>query len=217
VGKQVDISQETIRLLVFLAPGFLAFRVYMIDADWSGVRQLDIIYGSLVFSALSYACFLLIAWGTGFSGMLSFIGITFGAAIILSLLWKRFGHPKFHVLLKKLGMTNEDNQGDVWQKIFNDPRIYVTQITAYLKNGEVIMCDGTASFDRPELRAKGIFPYYSHRDGQLCFVPNQRKRSAEADWKPVEDVEADANWGLRMVYVAPSELQRLELRITPTR
>jgi hypothetical protein len=213
----MDLSQETIGLLVFLAPGFLAFRIYMIDGDWGGVRQLDIIYGSLVFSALSYACFLLFDRVTGYSSMLSFVAVTFGAAIALSLLWKRFGHPKFHALLKSLGMTNEDNQGDVWQKIFNDPRIYVTQITAYLKNGEAIMCDGTAEFDRPELRAKGVFPYYSHREGQLCFVPNQRKRSSEAEWEPIEDVEADANWGLRMVYVAPSELQRLEVRVTPCR
>src|SRR5690606_36483062 len=135
--------------------------IYMIDADWGSVRQLDIIYGSLVFSALSYACFLLFDSVTGHSSMLSFVAVTFGAAIALSLLWKRFGHPKFHALLKRLGMTNEDNQGDVWQKIFNDPRIYVTQITAYLKNGEAIMCDDTAEFDRPELRAKGVFPYYS--------------------------------------------------------
>ena len=213
----MDLSQETIRLLVFLAPGFIAFRIYMIDAEWSDIRQLDIIYGSLVFSALSYAFFVLFAWGSGYDDMFSFISSTFGVAIIFAILWKKFGHPMFHSLMERMAVTNEDNQGDVWQKIFNDPRIYVTQITAYLKNGEVIMCDDTRMFDRPELRAKGVFPYYSHKDGQLCFVPNSRKRSTEADWEPVEDAEAGADWGLRLVYIVPSELQRLELRITPVR
>lgn len=83
----MDLSQETIRLLVFLAPGFLAFRIYLIDADWGSVPQLDIIYGSLVFSALSYACFLLFDWGTGYNSMLSFVAVT----LVQRLLFLYFG------------------------------------------------------------------------------------------------------------------------------
>ncbi len=94
---------------------------------------------------------------------------------------------------------------------------YVTQITAYLKNGEALQCDDTTTFDRPELRAKGIFPYYTHRDGQICFVLSRRKRSVDSEWEEVKDVEAPTDWGLRMVYLNPDELQRLELRITPVK
>ena len=211
----MDISFATLEVLLFLAPGFLGFRLYMIDSDWSDIRHLDIIYGSLIFSTLGYSCYVAFVAVFGINHLGWFTGIAFSSAILAALLWRRYGHGILHRLLHWLGITNEDNRGDVWQKIFNDPRIYVTQITAYLKNGEAIECDETKAFDRPGLRAKGIFPYYAHRGGEICFVPNRRKPSSDANWEDVKDVEAPADWGLRMVYLNPDEVQRLELRITP--
>lgn len=120
-----------------------------------------------------------------------------------------------HKVLQFIGITNEDNKGNVWQKIFNDPKLYVTQITAYMKNGDAIQCDDTAQFDTPELRKKGIFPYYTHRDGQISFIPNLRKGATSKSWTRISDVEAGSDWGVRMVYITPEEIQRLELRITP--
>lgn len=213
----MDLSVDTLEILLFLAPGFLGFRLYMIDADWRETRHLDIIYGSLVFSAIGYGCYAVLAIGFNLNHLAWLITISFPSAVVAALVWKRYGHGSLHGLLHRLRLTNEDNLGDVWQKIFNDPRIYVTQITAYLKNGEAIECDETKAFDRPGLRANGIFPYYAHRDGEICFVPNRRKRSPDSDWEDVKDVEAAADWGLRMVYLNPDELQRLELRITPVK
>jgi hypothetical protein len=187
----------------------------MVDADWSAIRQLDLVYGSLIFSALgylSYAGFLAV---TGATHVAWFVVVSFTSAIVFALAWKRYGHNALHALLNKLKLTNEDNRGDVWQKIFNDPQLYVTQLTAYLKNGEVIQCDDTAAYDRQDLREKGIFPYYSHRDGQIYFVPTHRKRTPNSQWESVKDVEAADDWGIRLVYVTPAELQRLELRVTP--
>ena len=213
----MDNSVETLKVLLFLAPGFLGFRLYMIDSDWREIRHLDIIYGSLIFSALGYGCHLMLESWFGLDHLGWFIAISFGTAVAAALIWRKYGHGVLHSLLHRLGITNEDNLGDVWQKIFNDPRIYVTQITAYLKNGEAIECDETKAFDRPGLRDKGIFPYYAHRGGEICFVPNRRRRSPNSDWEEVKDVEAAADWGLRMVYLNPDELQRLELRITPVK
>ncbi|MEQ9567939.1 MAG: hypothetical protein RLN85_19375, partial [Pseudomonadales bacterium] len=204
-------------ILVVLAPGFIGFRLYMIDADWRGIRQIDVLYGSLVFSSLAYGTYLAISSWLDLNGIGWLIAITFASAAVLGVLWKRIGHPALHRALNLIGLTNEDNRGGVWEKIFNDPRIYVTQITAYLKNGEALQCDETKAFDRDELRAKGIFPYYAHRDGQICFVPNMRQRTESAEWEDVEQVEESAEWGLRMVYLNPDELQRLELRITPVK
>lgn len=212
----MDISESTLRVLLFLAPGFLGFRLYMIDADWSAIRQLDLVYGSLIFSALGYLCYAGFLAATGATHVAWFVVVSFASAIAIALIWKKYGHTALHKLLSKLKLTNEDNRGDVWQKIFNDPQLYVTQITAYLKNGEVIQCDDTAAYDRPELREKGIFPYYSHRDGQIYFVPTLRKAAAPgSQWEPVDDIEAAEDWGIRLVYVTPAELQRLELRVTP--
>ncbi len=211
----MSLSVQAIWILAFLAPGFLAFRTYMIDADWRSIRQTDVVYGSLIFSALGYACYLLVSLKFDNLRLLSFIGISFASSIVIAIVWRRFGHPYFHAILKWLQITNEDNRGDVWQKIFNDPGIYVTQITAYLKNGEAVQCDDTASFDTPELRKKGIFPYYTHNDRQICFVLTRRKSSAQAAWKDIDDIQSSERWGIRLVYINPDELQRLEIRVTP--
>ncbi|WP_420345391.1 hypothetical protein [Pelagibius sp.] len=213
----MDVSVDALRVLLLLAPGFVGFRLYMIDSSWGDIRQLDIIYGSLVFSAIGYGFYLLFSYIIGFDSIIWMIIISFISAIISALTWRLHGHTLLHRLLHRLQVTNEDNLGDVWQKIFNDPRIYVTQITAYLKSGEAIQCDNTADFDRPELRSKGIFPYYTHREGQICFVPNLRKRCPNSEWEAVEDVEATAGWGVRMIYIRPDELQRLEVRVTPSK
>lgn len=211
----MDLSVDTIKILLFLAPGFLAFRLYMIDSVWREIRHLDVVYGSLVFSTLGYSCYLAFAFFTGLEGPLWLVAVALFSSVALAVIWRKYGHPIVHGLLSRMGITNEDNLGDVWQKIFNDPRIYVTQITAYLKNGEAIDCDETEAFDRQDLRGKGIFSYYAHRDRQLCFVPTARRRSADAEWEPVEDVEAEG-WGVRMVYINPDELQRLEVRVAPS-
>ena len=144
-----------------------------------------------------------------------FLPLVFVFSIVTGLVWRYFGHPGIHRILYAVGVTNEDNKGDVWQKIFNDPNLYVTQITVYMKGGEAIQCDDTAQFDNPELRRKGIFPYYTHRDGQISFIPNLRKGAANKKWTRIDDVDAGADWGLRMVYITPEEIQRLELRVTP--
>lgn len=213
----MSISVEAINVLGFLAPGYLAFRIYMIDSDWNSTRQIDTIYGSLIFSFFGYGGYRLVEHCAGLQTKDWFFPLVLVFSIVAGLMWRYFGHSAMHKLLYKIGITNEDNKGNVWQKIFNDPRLYVTQITAYLKNGEAIQCDDTAHFDTQELRKRGIFPYYTHRDGQISFIPNLRKAASSNRWTRISDVEAESDWGIRMVYISPEELQRLELRITPVR
>ena len=213
----MDVSVDTLIILLLLAPGFLGYRLYKIDSEWRQVRHLDIVYGSLIFSAIGYSVHLIFATIFDLTNPVWLITIAFVSAAITALLWKRYGHGALHRLLNRLGMTNEDNLGDVWQKIFNDPKIYVTQISAYLKSGEAVQCDDTKYYDRPELRAKGIYSYYTHGDREICFVFNRRKRAPDSEWEEVKDVEGDTDWGLRVVYLNADELQRLELRVTPVK
>lgn len=209
----MEISKDGLNLLFWLAPGFLAFRFYKIDADWRSIHQVDVIYGSLIFSVLGYAAlYPFRGYIAGFGESWLIITALF-SAVPIAAFWKVIGHRSLHRVLHKVGYTNEDNCGDVWQKIFNEPKIYVTQINAYMKNGEAIACDNTLLYDTPELRSAGIYPYYSHRDRQICFIPNRRKKS-DGDWIELQDV-SDI-WGTRIVYINPDELQRLEVRVAPT-
>ena len=59
----MSISVEAVNVLGFLAPGYLAFRIYKIDSDWNSIRQIDTIYGSLIFRFLDTvdSCWLSVA------------------------------------------------------------------------------------------------------------------------------------------------------------
>lgn len=209
----MELSTEALDIMLWLAPGFLAFRVYKIDADWQSIQQIDVVYGSLIFSVLGYGALY------PFRGLIASHGATWlilaslPSAIPIALIWRMVGHPVFHRFMQAIGTTNEDNRGDVWQRIFNEPQIYVTQIFAYMKNGEGIGCNDTSVYDTQARRKKGVYPYYTHKDKQICFVPN--RRLVDGKWTDIEEVELDSRWGIRMVYVSPDELQRLEVRIAP--
>lgn len=208
----MDFSGSSIEILLALAPGFLAFRIAMIDAEWSQLRTLDVFYGSLSFSVFSYAAWEIIVIYTGWTGTLSFLVTILFVSLAAGVAWKRWGWVWVYALLRKWKITNQDHRGNVWQKIFNDPNVYVTQINAYLKDGSAIGCDDIRAFDRAEWRKQGIFPYYPHKEGQIAFIPNRRLNQATMKWENLEDIEAEG-WGVRTVYINPSELERLELRL----
>tara|TARA_R110002074_G_scaffold130555_4_gene272240 strand:+ start:1506 stop:2138 length:633 start_codon:yes stop_codon:yes gene_type:complete len=209
----MDFSNDAINAMIWLAPGYLAFRIYRIDADWNSISQLDVLYSSLIFSVLGYATLWPFRHYFGDQAGTRLVVFAFVTTMLIALAWRKWGHTKFHWMLNRLGLTNEDNTGDVWQRLFNNTDAYVTQINVYLKNGDVIACDDTRAFDTPELRKKGLYPYYTHKNGQLSFVPN--RRCINGNWSDLSEVNAAGEWGLRMVYINPDELQRLEVRIAP--
>ncbi len=215
----MELSTETLNVMLLLVPGFIAFRIYKIDANWSAISPIDVAYGSLIFSLAGYVALDALRGYVDMPKVLQPYGssIYIAAALViasmLGLGWRMWGHSKFHKALQLLKITNEDNQGDVWQNIFNQPRTQITQIYAYLKNGEAIGCDDTSLFARKELWDRRIFPYYTHNDRQMCFAANVRR--INGIWTKIPYVDAGDEWGLRLVYFNPDEIQRVEVRIAP--
>jgi len=213
----MEFSTDAIQVLVYLAPGYLAYRIYKIDSPWSAIPTISIAYGSLAFSAVGY---MLGAFTSKFLSehaiVVSSNLLSFFFAIGAGLLWRVFGHPWFHWLLRKAHISNEDNRGDVWQKVFNDPRLFLSQIRVYLKTGEAFACDDTHSLGTPERERIGIYPYYAHDDRQIGFIPTHTKKPGDTEWRDAKDIDAPG-WGVRFVIFNPEEIQYMDVRMMETK
>lgn len=206
----MNFSNETIQVLLFLAPGYLAYRLYKIDSVWAQVPLISIAYGSLAFSAIAYVSMGYVT--TDETSQATKVIWTFSFALVAGIIWRRFGHRLFHETLRRLKITNEDNSGDVWQKMFNDPRIFIRQVRVYLKNDDAFACDDTRSLVTRERARIGIHPYYTNQDRQIGFIPTHRKLAGATDWEALADIDS-AEWGIRYIYFNSSEIARVEVRL----
>lgn len=212
--EALKLNAEVLGILLFLAPGYLGFRLYQIDRPWSTLNAIDVIYGSLIFSTVAYGTYLgLVAFGWADEpGRRVASPILF--AVVYGLLWRRFGHELFHKGLHAFGITNEDNKSTTWTQIFNNPKIYLSQVTVETKSGSQIWCDNTLQFERDEFRRVGIHPYYSDADGNLYVISTHRRASQDKEWEPVPDLIVPAPWGINLVFIPASEIARIDVRAT---
>lgn len=210
--KEAMEAVEAVEVLVHLVPGYVAFRIFKVDEDWRRVRQSDVVYGSLVFSLLSYAAFLAFrGWLPG-GTMLAVIGWALVIAVVIAVIAKMAVKPALYWLLYKLGVTDEDSQGSAFDKIFNDPKIHVRQITAYLKSGEAVTCDDTLEYSQTEGASRRIHSYYTDRDGNLNIIPSRKRIARDAKWEAVEDVTSD--WGVRTFHIPADQIERIDVRLS---
>lgn len=217
----VKLTNDGFYILLFLCPGYLGFRIYFIDKPWNNLNPLHVFYGSLVFSIFSYMLFGLTVYGIKYvfpsvtvEGSFAYAVLATPFAIALGVLWRCFGHAWFHNKLIKMKVTNEDNNSTPWMQLFNNPKIALTQIAIYLKDGSAFRCDDTAFYDTEEFRRSGIFSHYTCADGDIYIVANQFKEKGDQEWRDVEHIHMDARWGLKVQWISAKEIARVEARAT---
>lgn len=215
----LQLNGEALNVLKFLFPGYIAFRVYLIDKPWNSLNTLHIIFGGLSFSVLIHLAI------DGITGALSliftreivlheafYLSISIVVALIFGLAWRTMGHSLFHKFLSIGRITNEDNRYTPWMNIFYNPKIHVRQITAYLKDGTALQCDETNFFDTEELRRLGIYSHYVSIDGDISFIANKIRHSKSDEWEDLPDMHI-TGWGIKTQWIAASEIARLEVRL----
>lgn len=206
------IDTQVLTILLFLAPGYLGFRLYLIDQPWSELNPIDIIYGSLIFSTLAfgtYGIFLYLGWRYNQFHLVETL-ILF--SIIYAFIWRRFGHELFHKLLHRLRVTNEDNFSTSWSKIFNNPRVYLSQITVYLKDGSQVRCDDTSHFRIDDFVRIGIYPYYTDATGNIYLICTHYRSPSATRWQVVPEIHINPPWGIKLSFIRSSEITRIEAR-----
>lgn len=208
------LNPELLGILMFLAPGYLGFRLYQIDQPWGTLNAIDVIYGSLLFSTVAYGSYLLLVH----AGWADIPSRRIACLVVFSLLfgfiWRRFGHRYFHKLAHWLKVTNEDNSFTAWSLIFNNPNVYLSQILVELKDGQQLWCNNTLPFINDKLRASGVHPYYSDAVGNLYIISTHRRLKATDEWEELPDVSWPAPWGVNVSFIPASQIARIDVRAT---
>jgi len=208
------LNPELLGILLFLAPGYLGFRLYQIDRAWSSLNTIDVIYGSLIFSTVAYGTYLFLVTLGWTDEPVRRVASLILFAVLYALLWRRFGHDLFHKGLHALGITNEDNRDTAWTRLFNNPQVYLSQITVYLKNGEQVRCEDTKLYHLDNFNRVGIHPYYADPAGNLYLICTHHRSAATDDWIEVEEIHCLSPWGIKLSLIPASEIVRVEARAT---
>lgn len=210
------LTNESFAIFLFLAPGYLGFRVYLIDKPWNALNAVHIFYGSLVFSTLAYTTIYSLpvraAWRLSWTGLSVSTTVL---AVFYGIVWRLIGHPLLHAGLKSLGITTEDNAFTPWTAIFNNTRIHLTQMIVHLKDGRSVQLDDAGAYHIPHLMRARIFPYYSSADGDLSMVVTQTRESNTTDWIEVPSVFIEHPWGLKLSFIPHTEITQVEVRVIP--
>ena len=208
------LTPDLLKTLLFLAPGYLGFRLYRIDQSWNDLNPIHIIYGSLIFSALGYATYYgLIALGVPDNPFWFVIAIGF-FAVLYAFFWRVVGHKALHRLLQKMGVTNEDNSGTPWSLIFNNPKVFLSQITVHLKDGSAVKSEDTKEYNFRELTRLGIHPYYADTAGDLYLVCTHYRPPETTEWEEVPEIHCTPPWGIKLSFIPHGEITRIEARAT---
>ena len=109
-------------------------------------------------------------------------------------------------------MTNEDNNATPWMQLFNNPKICLSQINVYLKDGSALSCDETKYFNTKELRNAGIFSHYTCADGDIYLIANRFKAKDATDWEEIPDIHVAPPWGIKIQWIPAKEIARVEAR-----
>lgn len=215
----LNLDNEAIQILIFLAPGYISFRIYTLDQAWASIHIVNIFYGSLVFSLSNYviSALIIVSLGTEINQIQNPTLILWALVVSVGvgLFWKRIGHSIFHSILQAMGITNEDNEGDSWSRIFNNPKCQLTQIIVKLQDGTEYMCDDTEKFKKHDYEHAGIYTYYSDSHQSLIFVPTHKRFASCGKWHEAEGAENE-DYGLRIMYVKRENVVRLDVRLLPT-
>lgn len=213
------LTKETLPLLISLIPGFIAFRIFTIDKSWSNLNQINIVFGILSFSAIIttivYSITQTMAYEVIFGSESQIFNLTVGCflAVGISIFWRKFGIEFVHKSLRFIRITNEDHIGNTWQRIFNNPNITVTQIIAYPKNGDILMCEDTTKFMSKHYSEKNIPAYCSDSEGNLFFIATHSRKDRTRPWKELSSIDAGDKWGVRVTYLKKDDISRIDLRI----
>lgn len=209
------INNEALLILAVLSPGYISFRISEIGAGKKTHEPIQVFFSTGIFATVNYTLVLFLLGLLSVANQYAFLSSILVTSILTGGLWNKPFSGYVLKLSRKLSLTNEDSPNHVWWDIFNNSKVYATQIIAHLNDGTVLMCDHTRALHRKEYDDVGVFPYYTDRKGNIYFIPTHYKYSLSGKWVDMNDVDGGAEWGLRVTYLRKENITRLDVRLAP--
>ncbi|MEW5248698.1 hypothetical protein [Microbulbifer discodermiae] len=170
-----------------------------------GERKDELLYGILVYGLIGWLVFYYVL--NLRSG--SYILASLAAALscwVTGLLWRGWGQRWYFELLYRAGLTTDNGQGALWNRLQQDTRISPTQVVVTLLDGTKLSCDSVQEFDDAAVPL-----YETDRAGNIALYVNLKKKPDWEDWKAVESVRS-SSWGDNLTYIPSREVRHVEVR-----
>lgn len=130
--------------------------------------------------------------------------LTIVAVAVIAGLWRSIGKTFFYWIMRKFGVSYADAHETVLSRLFNYSPIKASQLTVYLKNGKILMCDDLRLFtDKP------LGTFQLGINGDILMYVTDVKSSGR--WKT--DKEVISPWGSEITYVPASDIERISIRL----
>lgn len=202
-----EISQLPWETLVIFSAGYMGYFVSTV-----GLKQrnstIDVLFTIFIFglfAALVYKITITSSDSAPSSGIIVLkTTLSVLAAVLIAGLWRFAGRPFLYLILRKLKVSNTDAHDTVLSNLFDYTGACATQLTVYLKSGNVLMCDNLSLFsDKP----CGTFKLGIDGD-VLMYVTHQKSNGT---WEEDKEVISET-WGSEITYVPTREIERISIR-----
>lgn len=182
-------------LQIILATGYAGYVIAQRDYR-KNERKTDMLLGVLLMGLPTALIILLVSSNWKYLSLM--------LPPILGWGWAAYGRQWLFKVLRLTNASYENNEGDVWNTLSTRKRIFATQITVRLKNGNLYHCNNTMLFkDEP------FFPFTMDEDGIAFYVTEHKKPDGE--WKKDDEV-IDADWGASVMYFPRADIAHLDIR-----
>lgn len=202
-----EISQLPWETLVIFSAGYMGYFVSTV-----GLKQrnstIDVLFTIFIFglfAALVYKFTITSSDSAPSSGIIVLkTTLSVLAVVLIAGLWRTIGRSIFYSIMRKCKVSYTDAHVTVLSNLFDYTGACATQLTVYLKSGNVLMCDDLSSFSE-----KPFGTFKLGIDGDvLMYVTDIQSNGI---WKNVKGVISDT-WGSEITYVPTREIERISIR-----
>lgn len=196
--KFFEISWE---LLLTISCGYAGYFVANVGAR-AHHKTIDVTFSTVVygfFGTGAYLCLLAFNSPLWLATLGAFTGSMMSAG-----LWAANLRDRFTILLRKAGVSHNDDLPSALASMFTDKKSHSTQLSVRLSNGVWLMCADLARFKKAP---NGPCVLGSSGD-VLMYVTHHRDPGGD-----YEECEVDVpGWGVELTYIPANQVTRIDLR-----
>jgi hypothetical protein len=141
--------------------------------------------------------------GTGSIAINALIGISL--AFGLALIWRGWALEAWQRAAKFIGLHAEDGLSYGWDKIVSYPNLATSQISVHTADGRILYLN-----DRTKFAHAPFEGLYLASDGSIIMAVEE-ERLPDGTEQVRTDISV-ATWGVRMTYLPPDQVKRVNIR-----
>ncbi len=209
-----DILQLPIHIQIALAGGYMGY-VTAYAGLRSGHTTQDMVLLTLVFSALPALAWPFLSDQSGDRELLQAAAgfAALATPVLAGVLWRRSGRSAWYGLLNRLGVHVDDGLSSGWESLIQHPGMNITQLMVRTTDGTELFCQDVPRHASAQAAFSALdkFSPLFGTDGSVVMLVDTEE-TAEGD-ETERTLPIDDAWGVRLTYIPPDSIERVEMRV----